>query len=112
MLSQAAMELVLDSSVLEEVAAGESSFYGLAVLKEQAAKSDREQRSLFLSSKGQLLLEVLWLSALDNYKQQQKAQQHMQHLNCSLELLAGLVRTGLESTNSTKGELAAPLAVT
>ena len=107
-LSHAAMQLVLEASVLEETAAGGSSSSGLAILKEQAARSCREQRSLFLSSKGQLLLEVLWLTAVDNYKQQQKAQQRMQHLVCNLELLFGLVRTGPESTDSKEGMLVVP----
>ena len=72
-LTVVAMQLVLEAIVLQEGEAAVTSL-GMKLLRNQAARASREDRSLFISNRGQLLLEVLWLLAVDNrtYQQQQQ----------------------------------------
>ena len=75
-LSAAAMGLVLESIVLLgfDVIRENPSSQGLGVLIGQAARASRTQRRLLVASRGNLLLQVLWLAALDRHEQQQQHQ--------------------------------------
>ena len=114
----AAMQLILEVFALLVGAAVTNT--ALELLTDLAARASREQRCLFISNRGQLLLEVLWLAALDRYTyQQQHSQQEQQRLRqhrCSqqaeqenvkskrMELICQLVQAGKEGSKlSTQG---------
>ena len=75
-LSAAAMQLMLEAAALLEGETANNRAF--VMLRHQAARASREQPSMFISDRGQLLLDVLWLAAVDNYtyQQQQQEQRH------------------------------------
>ena len=76
LLSAAAMQLMLEGAALLEGKAAKN--IALVILRDQAARASREERSMFISNRGQLLLEVLWLAAVDKYTYQQQREQEQQ----------------------------------
>ena len=95
-LSAAAMQLLLEAAALQEKEDTRST--ALELLKHQAARASREQRSYFISNRGQLLLEVLWLAAVETYTDQQQQVQRQQQGWLGRRLRWGLGRASQQTS--------------